>query len=458
MKKIILIICLLPAFVQAQYNITNLVTGLVQPVSFDMTDDGRFFVALKGGSSGNAIDAKINIYNATNGNLISTFWDFTDSTEVVFERGVLGVALDPNFNTNHFVYVFYNHKSPAYIRVVRFTEVNNQGTNPVILFNYADPFTAGNHTGGNIHFRPSDTTNIYITLGDRATPANSQLLTNPCGKILRINKFTGTAPNDNPFYDDGNPANGNDDRIWAYGLRNSFDFCFSPINDSLYASENGQNTYDEVNQIVKGGNYGWPQCEGISGTCSNPNFIAPIEVWAAPLPAVTGIMIYNHSLMPNLQGHLLVADNDYGRIYDITLSNPPAWNGFVSRTLMLDILQLTTLKQSPDGCILAMEGGYTSNGKIRKICPVGMAVQEGESLSFSIAPNPAVNQITINGNQLLSGSTYWVYDITGKLMLNGNINGYSKQLDLSCFSDGVYFLKIITADAGEFAQKLIITK
>jgi glucose/arabinose dehydrogenase len=457
MKKIFLALLCFPFYAKAQYNITNLVTGLVQPVSFDMTTDGRFFVALKGGSSGNAVDAFVNVYDAANGNLLNTFWNFTDSTEVVFERGVLGVAIDPNFNSNHYVYVFYNHKSPARIRVVRFTEVNNQGTNPVIIFNYADPFTAGNHTGGNIHFRPSDTTHLYITLGDRATPANSQLLTNPCGKILRINKFTGAAPADNPFYDDGNPTNGNDDRIWAYGLRNSFDFCFSPINDSLYASENGQNTYDEVNQIVKGGNYGWPQCEGISGTCSNPNFIAPIEVWGSPLPAVTGIMVYNHSLMPNLQGHLLVADNDYGRIYDITLSNPPAWNGFVSRTLMLDIAQLTTLKQSPDGCILAMEGGYTSNGKIRKICPVGMAVNETDILSFSIIPNPATDYISINGNELIAGSYFELFDVAGKLLQNGNIQTYTKQLDVSTLSEGVYFIKVRSLK-GELTQKFIIKR
>src|SRR5690606_10515021 len=119
------------------------------------------------------------------------------------------------------------------------------GSNPQVIFDLEDTHIAGNHTGGNIHFGPDG--KLYIAIGDRAVQPNSQDLTNNAfGKILRINA-DGTIPTDNPFYDDGDPVIGFDDRIWSYGHRNQFDFTFSTVNDSLYSSENGLNTWDEVN-------------------------------------------------------------------------------------------------------------------------------------------------------------------------------------------------------------------
>lgn len=375
MKKIITLALILLGFVNAnaQYTTTNVVTGLEQPVAFTIAPDGRFFVTLKAG--------QIVVYNP-NGTLIGTFYNLADSTFNNFERGLLGIELDPDYATNRYVYAYYNHRWPntnaqnanQRCRVVRFTDVNNVGTNPTIIINLSPGSINGNHVGGNIRFRPSEPNMLYLTMGEIAIPANAQLLTNPWGKMLRINK-NGTIPTDNPFYDDGNPATGNDDRIWAYGLRNSFDFCFSPVNDSLYASENGQNTWDEVNQVMKGRNYGWNTCEGrfTNGSTTNPctiaNSVLPIEVWGANLPSVTGVIHYSGCLMPALTNHLLVADNDNGRLWDIELGNAPAYNTFISRTQLLDLDGLTTLKEGADGAIYAMNGGYTSTGKIYRIAP-----------------------------------------------------------------------------------------
>jgi len=175
---------------------------------------------------------------------------------------------------------------------------------------------------------------LYVTIGEIAVPANSQLLTNPFGKILRINK-DGSVPGDNPYYDDGNPAIGNDDRIWEYGHRNAFDFTFSNINDSLYITENGQNNFDELNLGVKEKNYGWQTCEGnfLFGSTTNPCNVAgltnPIWTWGAPVPSVTGVLHVNSPLFPELANHLLVADNNNGKIYDLTL-NAPAYSTVAS--------------------------------------------------------------------------------------------------------------------------------
>src|SRR5688572_14981812 len=135
----------------AQWNIVPIISGLDYPICVDEAPDGRFFISLKGGSgSGAPQNAQIDVYNA-NGTLQATLWDFTDSVETYFERGVLGVELDPDFSINHYVYVFYNHTNVGAnrIRVFRFTETNGVGSNPTLIFEVTDPYSAGNHTGGN---------------------------------------------------------------------------------------------------------------------------------------------------------------------------------------------------------------------------------------------------------------------------------------------------------------------
>jgi glucose/arabinose dehydrogenase len=436
-----------------QYTVTNFITGLPYPVSFAISADTSYYITLKGGDGfSSTTNAKVNIYNK-NGVLQGTLWDFTDSTETYFERGVLGVAIDPDFDNNHYVYVFYNHDAPAKIRVVRFTQVGFTGTNPTIIFEYNDPFSAGNHTGGNIHFRPSEPDKLYIALGDRATSSNAQLLTNPCGKMLRINT-DGTIPTDNPFYDDGNPATGNDDRIWTYGNRNPFDFTFSTINDSLYISENGQNTWDEVNYGVKGANYGWPTCEGFylqgstTSLCTNPSYSLPIDDWSAPLPAVTGIVIYDHPLMTEFQGHMLVVDYDNGDITDIGLGSAELDSAISRQVVNINLGtldQLTDINVGPEGCLYVVHGGYTGSGMIRKICPTGMSVaEENEAVKFLAYPNPAETLLSIDLTGIPAGALIEIVDITGRVVYTGTSVNHLMQLDISSFADGAYVVSVVS--------------
>jgi glucose/arabinose dehydrogenase len=219
---------------------TNVITGLQYPVHFDVSADQRYFITQKGGNaSGSCANGKILVYS-NSGALLSTFYDLTDSVQCDFERGLLGLALDPSFSTNHYVYAYYNHKynGDERIRVVRFTESNNIGTNPLIILdiNVAENI-AGNHVGGIIEFKPTDPQKLFITIGDLAkgqslaadTSTNyADSKNTPYGKILRINT-DGTIPTDNPFYDDGNVASGNDDRIWSFGHRNIFGLCFNSV-------------------------------------------------------------------------------------------------------------------------------------------------------------------------------------------------------------------------------------
>jgi len=404
------------------YTATNVVTNIRYAADFDWLPDGRYIATQKGDNTFPAANAMIKIYSS-GGTLLGTYYDLTDSVDSDFERGLLGIAVDPNFATNNYIYAYYNYRNPSQtklqIRVVRFTTVGNVGTSPTLILNiqYATSAStyAGNHFGGIIRFRPTEPDKLYIQLGDlayqqtNATLNYANKLNYPYGKILRINT-DGTIPTDNPFYDDGNPATGNDDRIWTYGHRNMFGMCFSPVTDSMYSSENGLNAWDEFNIIHRGQHYGWANCEGFynnSSTttlCTTPGTVAPMEDWGTPLPAVTGCLYYSGSLMPEFDNHILVSDNDYGRVYDMTLGNAPVYDQVISRTTWFDNTPsgsgggLLAMKQGAEGCIYILRGGYTTAGYIMRICPTGMNVDSkiiknvlGESY-----PNPTGGEAKID--------------------------------------------------------------
>ena len=138
------------------------------------------------------------------------------------ERGLLGIAFDPNFASNHFVYVYYTATSPTvHNRVSRFIangDVAVPGSESVIL--ELNPLSdATNHNGGAIHFGLDG--KLYIGVGENANGANAQTLSNLLGKMLRINP-DGSIPSDNPFF---TTASGDNRAIWALGLRNPFTFA-----------------------------------------------------------------------------------------------------------------------------------------------------------------------------------------------------------------------------------------
>lgn len=433
------------------YTQTTIVTGMGYPVAFDFLPDGRIYTTWKGdfGIPASPGTAVVKAYTST-GSLIGTFYDLSDSVNSDFERGLLGITVDPDFTNNHYIYVYYNHiySNSERIRIVRFTENNNVGTQPTVIFDMdiTSYNIAGNHVGGNLHFRPTDPTHIYFTIGDLAYQQTgngnyAQMLDKPFGKTLRIGRDpvpagynvhgVGTmgcnVPSDNPYYDDGNPLTGNCDIIWTYGHRNPFDFCFSPVSDTMYCSENGLNTWDEINVIHRGANYGWNTCEGnfLNSSTVNPcnlaGAVAPLEDWGSPLPALTGILYYSSQVMPEFDNHLLVADNDYGRVYDITLGNAPAYDQFVSRVQWMDMTStggLTTLKQGTDGCVWAMKGGYTTNGQIYRVCPQGLGTEDFINPYFSLqqnAPNPFSTTTTLKYTMKQNSQVKIVlYDIFGR--------------------------------------------
>lgn len=428
-------------------NYTTPVTGLAYPVAFAFTPDGRIFVTEKEG--------RIKVF-AIDGTAMGTLYNLSDSTDTYGELGLLGIEVDPSFSLNHYVYVYYIHRYPAldtlnttnrHIRVVRFTENNNVGSNPTILLDIAPGNMAANHVGGNLHFSPTDLNNIYISIGEITVQANAQTLTNPFGKILRIGK-DGSIPIDNPFYDDGDVAVGVDDRIWTYGHRNPFDFCFSP-GGILYSTENGANAFDELNMIISGNNYGWPGCEGnyeqnsTVNPCNNSNFVGPMETWAAPVPALTGVMWYSNSLFPDLNNHLLVSDFNNGYLYNLTLGNAPLFDTVLTRTVILDLPSLTTLREGPDGFIYALSGVSGTNGVIYKISsPTGM--QENAVIrTIKVYPNPANDMLLVDLKGMPAHTTE-IYNNIGGMVMSHAVNGKElAEIDIATLPVGSYFVRIL---------------
>ena len=249
--------------------------GLSSPTAMDFAPDGRLFVPQQGGQ----------LRVIKNGSLLATPF-VTLTVDSSGERGLLGVAFDPNFASNNFVYVYYTVPgSPAHNRVSRFTANGDTAVagSEFVLLNLNSLSTATNHNGGAIHFGPDG--KLYIAVGENANPANSQTLTNLLGKVLRINS-DGTIPNDNPFF---NTA-GARQEIWALGLRNPFTFAFQPGTGRLFINDVGQSTWEEINDGIAGSNYGWSICEGV---CSPPNanFRDPLFQYGHGSTSTTGCAI-----------------------------------------------------------------------------------------------------------------------------------------------------------------------
>jgi glucose/arabinose dehydrogenase len=297
--------------------------GAAFPVAMAFAPDGRlFFNELQTG--------RVRIVQS--GQLLAQPFA-TIAVQTTGERGLLGLAIDPNFAANRFVYVYYSDPG-GFHRLLRFTEANNVATNQTIIFTV--PASNSNHNGGNIAFGFDG--RLYITVGDCGDPANSQNMTSPCGKILRINP-DGTIPGDNPF-GAANPA-------FNLGLRNSFDFTFHPQSGIIYASENGPSCDDEINRVVAAANYGWR----VNYPCGDASagFVAAIARFN-PVIAPTGIAFYTANVFPQFRNSLFLVDFNTGRVRRFVVNE--GMQGQVAQTeIVVDggFGALLDVVQGPDG-------------------------------------------------------------------------------------------------------------
>jgi len=257
---------------------TTVANGIASPTAMAIAPDGRIFVCSQGGALRVIKDGVL---------LSQPFVSLSVSVDERGERGLLGVAFDPNFTENQFVYLYRTIPgSTPHNRVSRFTadgDIAIAGSEKVIL-DLNSLSDATNHNGGALHFGPDG--KLYIAVGDNANGSNSQTLNNLLGKILRLNP-DGTIPSDNPFTQVVNAR----DEIWALGLRNPFTFAFDGNTNLMYINDVGQNTYEEINLAQAGANYGWPSTEGPT---NNSAFKTPVYYYShGEGCAITGGAFYS---------------------------------------------------------------------------------------------------------------------------------------------------------------------
>jgi glucose/arabinose dehydrogenase len=196
------------------------------------------------------------------------------------ETGLLGIAIDPNFPTQPWVYFTLSYKPTDMNRLLR-AKAEGNGTRQVEPVRDLLSAQAGYHNGGDIAFGPDG--KLYVTVGEVHDETRAQDPNDIGGKILRLNP-DGTVPDDNPL--------GTDNPAYSMGHRNSFGICFDPATGDLWETENGPDSHDEVNRIEAGGNYGWPDQLGPGGA---PTYIDPVLDFPAIL-APTGCAVWHNEL------------------------------------------------------------------------------------------------------------------------------------------------------------------
>jgi glucose/arabinose dehydrogenase len=363
------------------------------PTAMAFAPDGRLFVCLQTGQ----------LRVIKNGTLLATpFVSLTvDSSG---ERGLLGVAFDPNFASNQFVYLYYTTSaSPIHNRISRFTangDVVVSGSE-VVLVDLDNLSTAQNHNGGAIHFGPDG--KLYAGVGENGNSANAQTLANRLGKILRYNP-DGTIPTDNPFF---NTATGANRSIWALGLRNPFTFAFQPGTGRMFINDVGQDTWEEINDGIAGSNYGWPTCEGVC-LPTNGNFRDPLFQYSHGSSSTTGCAIvggafYNPPVNQFPASYLrkyFFADLCSGWIRYFDPATASA-SGFASGLNMPVDLQI-----GPDGCLYYLARG--NSGQVFRVSatpsqPLNVAVRAFVGTGSNVAIGGFINSGTAAKKVILRG-------------------------------------------------------
>jgi uncharacterized repeat protein (TIGR03806 family) len=257
-------------------------TGITGATAMTIAPDGRIFVCEQTGALRVIQDDKL---------LEEPFVRLkVDSS---WERGLIGVTLDPDFPRKPYVYLCYVAPEPyPHHRVSRFTAQGNLAApdSEVILLKGDDQTKLGGgvpngHQGGAVHFGKDG--KLYIAIGEQTAGLPAQRLDTFQGKLLRINA-DGSIPEDNPF---AKTAQGKYRAIWALGLRNPFTFAVQPGTGRIFLNDVGEGRWEEINEGVAGANYGWPHAEGPS---TNPKFRNPIHAYDRSVGrSIAGGTFYN---------------------------------------------------------------------------------------------------------------------------------------------------------------------
>jgi len=280
----------------------SMITGTISNgTNMEFAPDGKLFILEQAGTCEVYEGSGAGLWTQLESNF---FADTPLSVDSFFERGLLGIAFDPDYGKNRFVYVYYTNTATPRRNVIERYTANAAGSRALAgskaTIMELDPLSAGNHNGGSILFGPDG--RLYAGVGENANSSNAQSLDNRLGKILRLNADPkNPIPAHNPSSFDGlaGSTTGDNRVIWAVGLRNPYTFAFKPGSGEFYINDVGAGTFEEINVGEAGKNYGWPTTEGPFNQASFPNFTHPIVAYhhsnsnlsVPPLAGFTGNVI-----------------------------------------------------------------------------------------------------------------------------------------------------------------------
>ena len=271
------------------------------------------------------------------------------------ERGVLGIAVDPGFEDNRHVWIYYSSDGPPFRnRLVRFQNIEDQLVDETLILETPD--LLGNaHNGGCIQFGADET--IFLSTGDDSQPETSQNPDDIRGEILHINR-DGSPAKGNPYLDGGG-----DPRVWAIGFRNPWRFSLQPESDNLVIGDVGASSYEELDIGVPGGNFGWPRVEGPEPS-GVPGMSYPMYSYPHTSEIGHAIIAGEHANARNFpreyEGDFFFADAITREVFRMVLddSNQP----ISVRVFASDTAQAVDIRFGPDGALyyLSFDGGTLS--------------------------------------------------------------------------------------------------
>jgi len=416
--------------------------------------DGRLFVTERGTQAGGI--GKVRVIK--NGSLLSTPFVSIPVDNVTIsanERGLLGLAFDPNFVSNHFIYVYYTVPgSPPHNRISRFTangDVAVSGSEKQIL--NLNNLQDGNHNGGPLHFGLDG--KLYVGVGENHNASNATNLSNYLGKILRINA-DGTAPSDNPFFNSGDGINSRD-RIWAFGMRNPFTFAVHPTSGRIFVNDVGENTWEEIDDLVKGKDFGW------RGGTTDGDSTAFFKYGHDLGKAIAGGTFYQPPSAPggfsNFLGRYFFSDYTGGfvRALNVSTKSVSVFDTGLSGPVDLDVgsdgnlyvlthnggevwkvVSTTTATQSIMVSTNRMQVNEASSGSFT----VRLAAQPSSNVTVNLARTAGSSTITFSPTSLTFTSSNW--STTQKVTVNAADDGdaITQSAAITCSASGLSSQKV----------------
>lgn len=346
---------------------SEVVRGLVSPTAMAQLPDGRVLVAQQGGALRVVKDGVL---------LAAPMLSLPVSS--AGERGLIGVAVDPGFPARPYVYVHHTRSAAPVRNVVSRFTVDGDAAVPGserVLIELEPLTTATNHNGGAIGFGADGM--LYVAVGENAQPSRAQQLDSLFGKILRIDP-DGGIPADNPF---AATATGANRAIYAYGLRNPFTFAVQPGTGRILVNDVGQASWEEIDDLLPGANYGWPLSEGATTTPGQTTPLLSYSSASGAECAITGGAFYDpdvRSFPAAYAGDYLYADFCAGWIRRLD----PA-TGAVDTVGSALTPGIVGLLVEPGGDVLYLTrnlGGSSADGRLTRIA---------NTLAPTVATQPA---------------------------------------------------------------------